>query len=652
MSARGMSLCARAGAKIGEGSRSYLHEDGVQTHSTFAGEMNARNLTEVLFNCRSAPMPLSLFGEEEEEEALPNAAPVLDLAAPWGGFMLPAQLVASSVQRLSAAQQPVEAETAWLDEAASSPARAQRSDVDRCSDAAVQPELAMQALHAAPKTAASMPPDSWKTANAEALPPGPALSWAPGSLHGSNGSSRGLVSADAEDPPSVRARALSDPTDSEQASRAEDEVRSSIASAAQVALPEPKHTTASGIIDWDSLDFDFGPVENGHCIADQPASQHAAVDEANGTGTVMHEGSSAHKTHVSIGAVPAEAAEPAAWPSAQSGAMPISSTPTDTSLSCKAEPVHDGETAAAASDNDEWGFGEYEAAAVSSPGAALAAADADDAHSIDQGDSWGAWDASGGAAASAEEPEEDYPVHQARLSDQPAPAGSQRSALLEFDQWGRAYSALERQAASSRKGPAPPASTSDLWASLATLEEAQMAAAGMEAAPAQLPPPEAPAPPDAHAAVSVQAHGAFASFDVLLGGDPLQPRAASPSLVTIEADHTSPPIQDAQDNAASRSTPVPLERSQPSGGAAVGSAGAGHAAELAAQRSWGEGWADSMADVPGMLPDQAAWAMEPGSSWKARHEADLALEQALGCDRQAALLCLVQVGWPLPRCGS
>ena len=646
----GVSLCARAGVKTGRGSRSHLHVDGHHTHADLAERMHARNLNECPFDCRNTPIPLSLFGEEEEED-LPNAAPVLDLAALWGGFMLPIQPVASAVQSLNAAQQPVQAGTARPDPAASSPAHAESSDVDRCSDAAAQPTLAMQAPHVAPEAAASMPPDSWDAANAEALPPAPAVSRALSKPRGSDGCSQALVSAAPENAPSVCAGGTNDPTDSQQASRAPGEAGTNIASAAQVALPKPEHSIASGSIDWDSLDFDFGPVGNGHCTAEEPASQHAAVDEGKGTGTVISEGSSAHISHVSIVANPAEAAEPAAWPSAQSGAMQISSTHTHSSLSCNAEPMRDGEAGAAASDEDEWGFGEYEAAAVSSLGVALAAADADGVHSVDQENSWGVWDALGGAAASVEQPEQESPMHQARLSAQLAPAGSQGSALLEFDQWGRAYSALETQAAafaaaSSRKAAVPPASTSDVWASLAALEEAHMAAAGMEAAPAQLPPPEA------HAAISEQAHGAFASFDALLEEDPLQQQAASPSLVTVEAEHVSPPKQEAQVDTASGSTPGTLEQAQPSGQAAVRSAGAGNTAELAAQRSWGEGWADSMVDVPGGQPAQAAWAMEPGTSWKARQEADLALEQALGCDRQAALLCLVQVGSPLPRCGS
>ena len=326
--------------------------------------------------------------------------------------------------------------------------------------------------------------------------------------------------------------------------------------------------------------------------------------------------------------------------------MQTRSTPTDISLGCTAEPAHDSEAAVAASDEDEWGFGDFEAAAASSLGAALATADADSVHKVDQEDSWGAWDASEGAAASTERPAQESPVHQAGLSAQLAPAGSQESALLEFDQWGRAYSALETQAASRCEALAPPASTSDVWASFAALEEEHMAAAGMEAAPAQLPPPEA------HAVINQQAHGAFASFDTMLEEDPPQQWAASPSLVTVEAERVMPPKQEAHGDTASRSTPVTLEQGQPSGQAAVSSSGEPHATELAAERSWGEGWADSMVDVPGGQPDQAAWAMEPGSSWKARQEADVALEQALGCDRQAALLCLVQVGSSLPRCGN
>ena len=571
---------------------------------------------------------------------MPNAAPMMDLAAPWGGFMLPTQLAADAAPKADAAQQAVEPRTAWPDQAASSPARAQSSEVGACSDAASQPALAMQAPHACPEPATSMPPDSWDAATAEALPPASIASRAPSSLHGSDGRSQALVSAAADDAPSVCTRVTNDPTGSKQASTAQDEAGSDPASAAQVALPKPKHTTASGSIDWDSLGFDFGPVEDGHCTADESASQQAAVDQGIGTAAVMHEGGSTPISDISKGA---DSAELAAWPSAHSDAMQTSSTPTDISLSCKAEPAHDSETAVAASDEDEWGFGDFEAAAASSLGAALATADADTVHKADQEDSWGAWDASEGAAASAEQPAQDSPTHQAGLSTQLGPAGSQGGALLEFDQWGRAYSALETQAASRCEAPAPPASASDVWASLAALEEEHMAAAGMEAAPGQLP------PPDAHAAISEQAHVAFASFDAMLVEELPQQWAVSPSLVPIEAER---PKQEAHDHTASRSTPLTLEQAQPSGQAAVSSAGEGHAAELAAERSWGEGWADSLLDVPGGQPDQAAWAKEPGSSWKARQRADVALEQALGCDRQAALLCLVQVGSSLPRCGS
>ena len=574
---------------------------------------------------------------------MPNAAPVMDLAAPWGGFMLPTQPVAGAEPKADAAQQPVDAGTAWPDQAASSPACAQSGDVDACSDAAAKATLAMQAPHAYPEPAASMPPDGWDAANGQAWPPASAVSSAPSSLHGCHGRSQALVSAAADEAPSVCAKATSDPIDSKQASTAQDEAGSNATSAAQVALPKPKHTTASGSIDWDSLGFDFGPVEDGHCTAAHAASQHAAVDQGVGTAAVMYEGGSAPISDISKGA---DSAELAAWPSAQSDALQTSSTPTDVFLSSKAEPMHHTDTVVAASDEDEWGFGEFEAAAASSLRAAPATADADSVHQVDQEDSWGVWDASGGAAASAEQPAQESAEHQARLSMQPGPAGSQGSALLEFDQWGRAYSVLETQAASRCEAPAPPASTSDVWASLAALEEEHMAAAGMEAASTQLPPPEA------HAAVTEQAHDAFASFDMTLKEDPPQQWAVSPSLVTIEAEHVIFPKQEAHDDTASRSTPVTLEQAQPSGQAAVSSAGEGHAAEFAAERSWGEGWADSMVDVPGGQPDQAAWALEPGSSWKARQEADMALEQALGCDRQAALLCLVQVGSSLPRCGS
>ena len=563
--------------------------------------------------------------------------------------MLPTQPADSAAPKADAAQQALKSGAARPVQAASSPAHAQDSGIDGCSDAAALPTLAMQVPHAMPKLAARVPSGSWDTANAEALPPAQAMTCSPSGLHGSDGSLQVSISAAAENIPSGCAEAGGDLTDSQQASRAQDEAGTSIALAAQVALPEPQHTMASGSIDWDSMDFDFGPVEDGHCTTSELTSQHAAPDEGKGTGPVMHEGSSAPISQNSIGAGFAEAAELAAWPSAQSDAMQPSSAPTDTSL--KAEPMHDGETDAAASDEDEWGFGEYEAADASSPKVAMAAADAEGAHLVNQEDSWGAWEASETAAASVEQPAQASPVHQAGLSAQLAPAGSHGSALLEFDQWGRAYSALETQAAasaaaSSREARAPSASTSDVWASLAALEEGPMAADDMESAPAQLPPPEA------HAALSEQAHGAFASFDALLQEDPPQQRAVNPPLVTVEAEHVSLPRPEAHDDAASRSTRITLEQAQPSGLAAVGSAGAGHAAELAAERSWGEGWADSMVDVPGVQPDQAAWAMEPASSWKARQAADVALEQALGCDRQAALLCLVQVSGSLSRCGS
>ena len=77
-----------------------------------------------------------------------------------------------------------------------------------------------------------------------------------------------------------------------------------------------------------------------------------------------------------------------------------------------------------------------------------------------EADEWGSWDASEAAADSSSPLSAELAratslatkVSTPRLSARLAPPGSQGSSVLSFDQWGRAYSKLEQQAA--RSGPA------------------------------------------------------------------------------------------------------------------------------------------------------------------------------------------------------
>lgn len=212
---------------------------------------------------------------------------------------------------------------------------------------------------------------------------------------------------------------------------------------------------------------------------------------------------------------------------------------------------------------------------------------------------------------------------------------------------------------------------SDVWASLAALDEAPAlgphAESRAESAGIQLPGHAA------YAISSTQSHDA--STDPFVAPDPLpESGSAQPVMIAAsfhaDADFLSLPMPAVEgtpeswtainsfvsgQNSSRTDQPAaapgehsPAARIGQSSESALqaGKASKAEAEEVgsfAEQRSWGDGWADSVADSMALPPDQATWPLGSASSWKCRQEEDTAFEKALGCDRQTALLCLAQV---------
>ena len=473
-----------------------------------------------------------------------------------------------------------------------------------------------------------------------------------------------------------------------------------------------------GSIDWSPMDFDFG-APGSPVSAAEPALQQAglAPNEAGESSTVVEaDADQAHglpeEAPGSSSAVPEGLAESATvaqhaddaddWDfgdfaeatasvpdpslnSAAVGGLPV------LDLQSFQEPLAAGSiveppSAPPEASHLEWDKGSL---AISSNAAVVSI------ESADAGDGWGGWDASEAAGDSSAAvtselggaPSLAAGLTSPKLSAQLAPGGS---GVLSFDQWGRAYSKLEQQAAKTGAGKQPAAtpkaadtpaadadtfadsetswgasqaSAADVWASLAALDNGHAFGDAADSASSQ--------PPVQHActAQSVPSYDAltdpFAAFDSVAEDVEFAPTAGR-AAVSTEGKLLSLPMPAMDSNAASWSAEDESGRDQPPQQApgperddiihasAAGSAdrsqqalqadkdSAGEPPSFTAQRSWGDGWADCVADSMAPLPAQAAQAPDTGSSWK-RQEEELALEKALGCDRQTALLCLAQV---------
>ena len=611
-------------------------------------------------------MPLSLFGEEEVDS--PVSAPVLDLAAPWGGFSLPGQLMASAgpKQALHAAVQSAALHAYSEPEpAAAVPGRATTSSSDmelHAADAspAQQSDMDSAAPQTAPEPAASLAAesaDSWDTGFTEtpqklpdAARPGDepchvALASAAASPdeHAASPPAVPLAVAlpDAlgnsflQPSPPVSADAVSADVQRLQSSRVQLEVPRASAAIAQTQIG---HRTPPGSIDWSSLGFDFGPVEDSHAAVSETSPghpddppQHASADAEQQSKSAapdrLHEGAPQNELYLEN-----HRAEP------QGGL--------------------DAEPAAAAEEVNNWDFGEFAEAEEPAQGPVI-----------------GATAFSGAGTTPPQREVEAAPslatgLPSPRLSAQLAPAGSQASAVLSFDQWGRAYSQLERQAARSGSAAqpvssardaedtavsfaesswqAPESSPVDVWASLAALNEAHTLGAVWERAQQRTPGQGAFTDPFAAfesqpEAVSFQ-HGAdvvnFSTEAELISLPMPAVDGHAPS------GHAKAGLQDrevsfqaeqaAEDPQETKHPEMPREQRGEASYRVPEPAGS-----FAPQRSWGDGWADSVAE---MVPDQAAWpAAESAGSWRRMQQDDLALQKALGCDRQTALLCLAQV---------
>ena len=722
--------------------------------------------SEWLMCCRNAPIPLSLFGEEEDNSA--PSEPVLDLAAPWGGFLLPGQPWASAV----AEQEKAAASQSAATHAAQAPDRA----AVPIPDAAVTVQQPGQAPHLGPASSlAAESSDSWATAFTEASQALPGSNGMPDGAAASHSAPDGAQSNAAELPSS------NGPQPSLQLQMAETQEHVDSTSCKLQATPtdEPEHVTQHvhpgrptpevvdaevslyhgsapagdgvdsaqagpvgqsqirtppGSIDWSAMDFDFGAAGS-PVNAAEPVSQHFSPGESPLGGI----GSSA--------AAEAEATNPEGAPEeapSSSSAMPGQAT-------APASAAH------RADEDDDWDFGDFSEAAASVPEVSLESAAVDSLPALDlqsfqapsaagsqsvveppnapseafldwdegslaisnntaasanQDDSgggrtaavvtiestvadggWESWDASEAAAASPAPvtaelggaPSLAAALPSPRLSAQLAPGGS---GVLSFDQWGRAYSKLEQQAAKSGTGKQPAADpeaagtqaanadtfslpepssgasqapAADVWASLAALDEGH--ALGT---PIELTSSEQPAQ-SAYTAGSMPSHDAFtdpfAAFDSVAEESG---STAGPTAISTEGEQLSLPMSAVGSIAASLSAEdgfvrgrLPEQVEQPAevdvkhtstAGSAdsrqqalqAGKKGMGEQPSFTAQRSWGDGWADCVADSKVPLPAQTAQAPDTVSSWK-RQEDDMALEKALGCDRQTALLCLAQV---------
>ena len=740
--------------------------------------------------CRHAPIPLSLFGEEEDDSA--PAEPVLDLAAPWGGFLTPGQPRTSAVaeQEKAAAPQSAVMHAAQAPDGAMPPMshQAVASSVPELADSAhdgdplaQQPTVSPYLGRAASLAAESS--DSWVTAFTEAsqtlpgsnaVPGGPAGSEdaafpaqfaAPDTLLGvgehttpsrlqstemqdhCSSTSHSLQGTIANGPndagpcinPGKLTAGTHDAAVSDQASSAqpaEDGATSAQAGpGAQGHMGKAPHS-----IDWSAMDFDFGaPGSPVH--AEEPASQQASLDPGVGdrSSSIAAEAHASHSNSLSEEApgcsiaLAEKAWEPASveehageeddWdygdfaeaslsipgaslkPATSGGVPALDSHDFQASSAAGAQPTAEASTATSEVVNPNWDegsaiFGTQPTPRVDGEGPGDSRdGTATSAEAAAAGDEWGSWDASPAAAEASSPvnnelggaPSLETALAPPRTSAQLAPGGS---GVLSFDQWGRAYSKLEQQVARSGAAKHPAANpeaaetltadagtfslpepsweasqatTADVWASLAALDEAN-ALGGTADSVASHPPVK-----DAQAAGSMPSGHAstdpFAAFDSV--AEEVDPRqTAGPVVSNAEGESFSLPMPAADSTADSWSASEGFVSNQPTlQGAesaktaahrtsAIGTAGSIQqelrasgrnvgqpvpAASLPAQRSWGDGWADSVSDSMVLPPDQATWPLDAVSSWKPRQEEDVALEKALGCDRQTALLCLAQV---------
>ena len=742
--------------------------------------------------CRNAPIPLSLFGEEDDDSAPPE--PALDLAAPWDGFMLPGQPWASAVaeQEKAAASQSAVTHAAHAPNAAvvPLPQLASASSVHKPADSV--PTMAFPAqlpgmtpnLGPATSLAAELP-DSWVTAFTEA----------PQILPGSNsvqaGSAASEDAVDAAQPPAAAALSDGRGLHSLQLQKAEpqegfdsapDPLQATAADgpnqATQLRQPgEPAaegadaaatHPASSapaadgaaaaqgpggqgqirpppGSIDWSAMDFDFG-APGSPVVAAEPAPQHSilALEQADRCSSAAEKadahpsGGSAEEAPGSSHAVPEQAVEPpsvaqhaveeddwdfgdfaeasASLPCpAAAGSAPAADLqyPQASSAAAGPQPMAEPQRAASEAvqlDRDEGGLAHGVLPAVpaiqegSGDGSNAAALSAD---SAEPHDGWEGWDASEAAADSPAPVVAELGAVPSWAAELPTPKPSAElvpggSGVMSFDQWGRAYSKLELQVASSGAGKQPaakaePAKTpvedagtfslpepsweasqataADVWASLAALDEEYASSRAASSAGNQL-----PAPGAARQSGSMASHDAFtdpfAAFDS--GAEDAESGSgAGPAAISTEVDAFSLPMPPMHGTAVgwfagddTLRDALPQQAAGPAevcthGSSAIGDAdssqralqagkGSGDPSEQApsftAQRSWGDGWADCVADGMALPPAQAAQPSETVSSWK-RQEEDSALEKALGCDRQSALLCLAQVCY-LPTCSA
>lgn len=613
--------------------------------------------------CRNAPIPLSLFGEEEVDSQV--FAPVLDLAAPWGGFSLRGQLMASAgpkhAHHAAVRVAPLHAQSE-PEPAAAVPGQATTSSSDmelHAADAssAQQSDFAGAAPQTVPEPAASLAAesaDSWDTVFTDAPQKLPDAAHPRDELF-----QAGTESPDehAASPPAVpSAAALPDalggsslqPSPPVSADVVSADVQRLQSSSEQLEVPHASaaivqtqlgHRTPPGSIDWSSLDFNFGPEEDSHAAVSETSlgrpndsPQHASVD-------AEQQSKSAAPDTLHVGAPQNELYS-------ESHAEPQDDL--------------DAEPAAAAEEDDDWDYGEFPEAKEPAQGPVL--------------------EATAFSAAATTPPQLEVEAAPSlatglpspKLSAQLAPAGSQASAVLSFDQWGRAYSQLERQAARSGSAnqpassardaedtavsfsesswQAPESSSVDVWASLAALDEAHALGAVSEHAQQQMLGQGAFTDPFAAfesqpEEVSFQ-HGAdvvhfSAEAELELVSFP------APAVdVHAPSGHATAGLQarevsfHAEQAAEDPQTTMHPEKSTEQRGEASNRVPE-PAGSFAPQRSWGDGWADCVAEV---VPDQAAWpAAESAGSWRRMQQDDMALEKALGCDRQSALLCLSQV---------
>ena len=615
--------------------------------------------------CRNAPIPLSLFGEEEVDS--PLSVPVLDLAAPWGGFLLPGQLMASAEPKhahhaavhlapLHAHSEP-EPAAAMPDQAITGSSDMELHAAE--ASPAQQSDLASAAPQTAPKPAASLAAesaDSWDTVFTDApqkLPDAAQtrveLSQADAASPDEHAASPPAVPSAAALPdalggsslqpsPPVSADAVSADVQRLQSSSEQLEVPHASAAAVQTQLG---HRTPPSSIDWSSLDFDFGPMEDSHAAVSETSLGHPDDSPQHASVDAEQQSKSAAPDRLHVGA-----------PQYQSYLE-----------SHRVEPQDDldAEPAAAAEEDDDWDFGEFAEATEPAQDPVIEAttfsAAATTPPQLEV-------DAAPSLATELPSP---------KLSAQLVPAGSQASTVLSFDQWGRAYSQLERQAARSASADQPASSTRDaedtavsfsesswqapesssvdVWASLAALDEAHALGAVSEQAQQQMPGQGAFTDPFAafesqpEEQVSFQ-HGAGVEISSAVADLELVSFPAPAVDVHVPSGHATGGLQGreisvhaeqaAEDPQTTRHPEMPTEQRGEASNRLPEPAGS-----FAPQRSWGDGWADCVAE---MVPDQAAWpAAESAGSWRRMQQDDVALEKALGCDRQSALLCLAQV---------